>query len=269
MASVIERRRSLHRRIEEGGRHTRLLESQLQQLQPLAAIGAASSMIAHEINNLLTPVGNYAELALNHPEDRELADKALRKTVLSCQRASKVMRSVMAVAHGKTQEKATALLRPLIEEVFTCLARDFSRDNIDVRIDVPADLEVRAVLVQIQQVVMNLVLNAREAMLDRGGTLVIRAEARPEAVSIEVRDTGPGIPASILDRIFEPFFSTKHPNGRAGECSGTGLGLAFCRTVVEAHDGHICVQSEPGQGTVFQIVLPRPGPDGDRPAHPA
>jgi len=266
LASVIERRRSLHRCIEEGGRQTRILESQLQQLQPLAAIGSASSMIAHEINNLLTPAGNYAELALNHPDDRELAEKALRKAVLSCQRASKVMRSVMAVAHGQTQDKATGSLRPLIEEVFTCLARDFSRDKIDVRIEIPADLEISGSLVQIQQVVMNLVLNAREAMLERGGTLWVRADAEPGAVRIEVRDTGPGIPASVLGRIFEPFFSTKRKNGRAGECSGTGLGLAFCKTVVEAHDGRLGVQSTPGQGTVFEVVLPRPGSSGDRPA---
>jgi len=269
LASVIERRRSLHKSFEERGRLNQALQSQLQQLQPLAAIGSASSMIAHEINNLLTPVGNYAELALDHPDDRDLADKALRKAMLSCQRASKVMESVMAMAHGRRQDKVTALLRPLIEEVFTCLARDFSKDKIEVRIEVPADMEVHAVPVQVQQVVMNLVLNAREAMLDQGGTLTIRAEATPEAVCIEVHDTGAGIPAETLDRIFEPFFSTKRPTGRAGECSGNGLGLAFCKTVVEAHDGHLCVRSRPGQGTVFRVSLPRPGPVADRPAHPA
>jgi two-component system NtrC family sensor kinase len=216
-------------------------------------------MIAHEINNLLTPLGNYAELALNHMEDRDLVQKALRKAVLNCQRASRVMESMMALARGRQQDKVWAPLKPLIEEVFVCLARDFSKDGITVRIEVPEDLEVLAVPVQIQQVVMNLVLNAREAMLDRGGTLTIHAGIQPDAVAIEVHDTGSGIPAHMLERIFEPFFSTKESAGRTGECFGTGLGLAFCKTVVEAHEGHLCAQSKSGEGTVFKISLPRPG----------
>ena len=265
MASVIERRRSLHKSLEEGQRHSEALQSQIQGLQPLAAIGSASSMIAHEINNLLTPLGNYAELALNHMEDRELVEKALRKAVLNCRRASRVMESMMALAHGRRQDKVLALLKPLIEEVFVCLARDFAKDGITVKIEVPDDLDVYAVTVQLQQVVLNLVLNAREAMLDRGGTLTIRAVPVPDAVTLEVSDTGVGIPAQTLERIFEPFFSTKHPAGRSGECFGTGLGLAFCKTVVEAHDGHLCVRSKPGEGTVFKISLPRTGSDGGSP----
>jgi signal transduction histidine kinase len=265
LASVIERRRSLHKSLQEGQQQTHVLQSQVEKLQPLAMIGSASSMIAHEINNLLTPLGNYAELALQHQDDRDLVEKALRKAVMSCQRASKVMQSMMAMAHGRTQDKVTAFLKPLIEDVFACLARDFSRDGITVKIEVPEDLEVHAVTVQLQQVVMNLVLNAREAMLDRGGTLTIRAQSLDEAVILEVRDTGSGIPAETLERIFEPFFSTKHPAGRPGECFGTGLGLALCKTVVDAHNGHLCVRSKPGGGTLFRISLPKPGSDEGSP----
>jgi len=268
LASVIERRRSLHKSLEDGQRQSQALQSQLNRLHPLATIGSASSMIAHEINNLLTPLGSYAQLALDHREDRDLVEKALRKAVLSCQRASRVMESMMAMAHGRRQDKVCALLKPLIEEVFVCLARDFTKDKITVKIEVQEDLSVYAVPVQIQQVVMNLVLNAREAMLDRGGTLTICAQTQADTVLIEVCDTGGGIPAETLEKIFEPFFSTKHTTGRPGECFGTGLGLAFCKTVVEAHDGHLCVHSKPGEGTVFKISLPRPDSKGDSQACP-
>jgi signal transduction histidine kinase len=263
LASVIERRRSLHKSLVEGQKQSRTLQSQIDHLQPLATIGSASSMIAHEINNLLTPLGNYAELALNHLDDRDLVEKALRKAVMSCQRASKVMQSMMAMAQGRKQDRVTVSLRPLIEDVFLCLARDFTKDSITVKIEVPADLEIHAVPVQLQQVIMNFVLNAREAMLDRGGTLTLRAEAQPDAVVIEVRDTGAGIPAAVLERIFEPFFSTKTSAGRPGECYGTGLGLAFCKTVIESHEGRLCVRSKPGEGTAFVLSLPKAGLGGD------
>jgi len=265
LASVIEQRRSLHKSLEDGQLHNEALHAQIQRLQPLATIGSASCMIAHEINNLLTPLGSYAQLALDHLEDRDLVEKALHKAALSCQRASRIMEVMMAMAHGRQQEKVAALAKPLIEEVFVCLARDFTKDKITVHIEVPDDLEVYAVPVQLQQVVMNLVLNAREAMLDRGGTLTIRAQAQPDSVFIEVCDTGGGISAEVMEKIFEPFFSTKQSTRPAGECFGTGLGLAFCKTVVSAHDGHICVRSGPGEGTVFKISLPRPGSDGDSP----
>ena len=103
---------------------------------------------------------------------------------------------------------------------------------------------------------MNLILNAREAMLGRPGQLIVRAGETPEQTTIEVIDTGSGIPPENLDRIFDPFFTTKSPsqNGR----TGTGLGLAFCRRIIEEHRGTIEAHSRPGQGSTFTLRLPRP-----------
>jgi signal transduction histidine kinase len=214
-------------------------------------------MIAHEINNILTPFGTYADLALKHMEDKALVRKALEKAVLNCQRATKVMGSMLALANGDTQEKETVSLAGLIEEVFTCLCRDFGKDRIQLKIDIPNDLEVHVVVVQIQQVLMNLILNAREAMLARGGTLSLQAYGEADNTIIEIADTGSGIAPEAMQTIFEAFYSTKNSSESADECFGTGLGLAFCRLVIDKHQGSITVKSKQGEGTTFKIILPQ------------
>jgi signal transduction histidine kinase len=255
LASLIEKRRSLHRSVQKRQDENLHLKNQLCQLQPLANIGSASSMIAHEINNLLTPLGTYADLALLHLDDMGLVEKALRKAVVNCRRISQVMESVLALASGKEQRREDCSVEGLIEEVFTCLCRDFSKDAITVKIDIPKDLTIHIVPVQIQQVIMNLILNAREAMLEHGGTLTLSAARIGSQVRISVSDTGHGIPPEDLERIFSTFYSTKDSRESATECCGTGLGLAFCKTVVEAHQGDLTVESQPGQGTSFHLTL--------------
>ena len=258
MASITGKRLSLHRDLERRREETAALKSEVAELGHLANMGVASYMIAHEINNLLTPIGTYAGLALENPDDVELGKKALGKAVRNCERASKIMESMLALANGQNQEKENCRLVGLVEEVFGCLVRDFSRDGITVDKQIAADLEVWAVPAQIQQLLMNLILNAREAMLKRGGTLRIKAEQRAGAVEITVSDTGEGIEALDMKSIFEPFFTTKKegkaPSGRLG----SGLGLAFCKRVVEAHNGTISVESKPAEGSTFKIVLPKP-----------
>ncbi len=215
-------------------------------------------MIAHEINNLLTPLANYAALALNNPDDKSLVEKALEKTVQSCERASKIMESMLAMADGERQEKKNARLIALVEEIFTCLCRDFAKDGITVKIRIPEDLTVWAVPVQIQQVLMNLIFNARDAMLPRGGILSVKARESSDAVQIEVADTGCGIEPGDLKNIFESFFTTKTDGKRPSEHSGSGLGLAFCKKIVDAHGGCISVESKPAEGSTFAITLPKP-----------
>ena len=256
MAGLIQKRRSLHRHVEEGNQQNRSLQSQLCKLQPLANIGYASAMIAHEINNILTPFGTYAELALKHIDDRELVRKALEKAVLNCNRAAQVMESMLNMAHGKTQEKAPVSVVEMVEDVFICLCRDFQKDGISIRIDIPKPLKIQATRVQIQQVLMNLILNAREAMLSNGGSLTISARRAGRQVLITVADTGTGIPEAELDHIFSAFYSNKDSTAATDECFGTGLGLAFCRLVMDAHGGEIAVSSTPGKGTTFTLGLP-------------
>jgi signal transduction histidine kinase len=257
LTSIIQKRRSLHKKLAHTAHENDLLHLQVSQLQALANIGVATSMIAHEINNLLTPLWNYAALASSNPDDVQLAAKALQKTERGCKRASEVMQAILAVANGETREKLDTPLLPLVEEIFNCLCRDFSKDSITLTLDIPERLTVRAVPVEIQQVLMNLILNARDAMLGRGGYLTIAGRQQADIVHISVSDTGSGIAPENIDRIFDPFFTTKGgPKSAAG--SGSGLGLAFVKRVIDAHRGSISVKSEPGNGTTFLITLPAP-----------
>ncbi len=257
MTRIIEKRLSLHKSLAKQQEKNNTLKSQISRLQALANIGTTTCMIAHEINNLLTPLANYAALAINNPDDKALVEKALQKTVRNCQQAGKIMDSMLAVANGETEEKKNAKLSTLVEDIFTCLCRDFSKDQITVNIEIPQDLTVWAVPVQIQQVLMNLILNSRDAMLPQGGVLTIKAQDTAESVQIEISDAGCGISPDDLKNIFEPFFTTKADKKSTAETSGCGLGLAFCKKVIDAHDGTIKVESIPSKGTTFQISLPK------------
>jgi signal transduction histidine kinase len=263
LASITEKRLCLHGRLKYLQKQNIDLKSQLDKLQHLANMGTVSHMIAHEINNLLTPLKNYAVLALNNIDDKALSEKALQKTVQNCERASNIMESMLALANGKTQEKTYTELIALIEDVFACLCRDFSKDGITVEIRVPKGLMLWAVPVQIQQVLMNLILNARRAMLPRGGVLTIEAVEKSDVVEIEVADTGTGIEHVDLKRIFDPFFTTKNNKDMVSERSVTGLGLAFCKRIIDGHDGLISAESKSATGSKFKIILPKPQSGND------
>lgn len=257
MASIIDKRHALHSRLARQERENVALKSQNLRLQALANLGSATSMIAHEINNLLTPLANYAALAVQHPDDEELAAKALEKTRRNCERAAKIMSSVLMMANGQEEAMVTASLTEMVEEVFTCLCRDFSKDGITVRLQVPPDIELTCVPVQIQQLLMNLILNARDAMLPGGGMLTVAAMANGPEVEISVSDTGAGIAPDHIEKIFEPFFTTKSGSDSPATDSGSGVGLAFCRRVVDGHGGDIAVESCLGKGSTFRIRLPK------------
>jgi signal transduction histidine kinase len=141
--------------------------------------------------------------------------------------------------------------------VLLVLARDPQKDGIALRVQVQPDLYVWGDEVQLEQVLLNLLINARQAMLGKGGSLTIKAMRGEGAdeLKIQVIDTGPGIPEKLLPKIFQPFFTTKG-TAKKGEAKGTGLGLAICKEIIEHHKGNITVQSEVGKGTTFTIHLP-------------
>jgi signal transduction histidine kinase len=168
------------------------------------------------------------------------------------------MESILAIANSQRQKMENVRLTTLFEEVFTCLCRDFAKDGITVKTQIPEDLVVWAEPVQIQHVLMNLILNARDAMLPHGGILAIKAKESSDATYIEITDTGCGIEPANLENIFESFFTTKNDKNCPSECSGTGLGLAFCKMIIEAHNGCISVESKPAHGSTFKIILPKP-----------
>jgi signal transduction histidine kinase len=258
LTRIIEKRLSLHKHLANQQQQNDVLQSQFAALQALANIGTATCMVAHEINNLLTPVANFAALALKNPDDRPLSEKALQKIVHNCKHASKIMESMLTVANGQSQEKKNTLLIILVEDVFTCLCRDFAKDGITVNIQIPKDLAVWAVPAQIQQVLMNLILNARDAMLPHGGILTIKAGDAADAVQIELSDTGCGIEPASLKKIFQLFFTTKANERAPSQNSGSGLGLFFVKRVIDDHGGCVSVESKPAVGTTFKITLPKP-----------
>jgi len=255
LTSIIEKRRSLHGQLNEQRQRAEELERQISELEGLANLGSATAMIAHEMNNLLTPPANYAELALENPRDEVLREKALSKTVQNCRRASKVAESILALANCEHQGREQINLVHLLDELFACLCRDFRKDAITVQTEVPQELSIYGVGVQIQQVLMNLILNSRDAMLGSGGHLTIKAEESSDAVHIRVSDTGRGISPAELKDIFEPFFSTKKDGSSSSAGRSRGIGLSFCRKVIEAHKGTISVESRLNEGTTFLITL--------------
>ncbi|OHB56054.1 MAG: hypothetical protein A2Y12_17580 [Planctomycetes bacterium GWF2_42_9] len=255
MASIIEKRRSLNKEISEQLQQKKELEVRLTRLQALANLGTLTAMVAHEINNILTPLGNYASVALGRPGDKELTEKALKKTVHNSNRASEILESILSIVNGEAAEKKICRLKQLLGEVFSCISRDFEKDCIKVKQEIPEDLDISVVPVQMQQVLMNLILNAREAMLPGGGSLIIEAKDAGDSVIITVADSGSGISPENMAKVFQPFFTTKTPTSPAAR-AGAGLGLHFCKEIVESHNGTIEVESQ-GNGTKFTIILPK------------
>ena len=226
------------------------LEAQLRQLQPLANLGMAWAMTAHELNNLLTPIMTYAQLALKHPQDSELSEKALKKAERLSTQAGQILEKIMVLAHPGTNQVETCNVRALLNDVFGGIGRDFSKDGINLVLDVDAEFTVYADACSLRQVLMNLILNAYHAMRDKGGTLRIGACEEAEFYSIEISDTGHGIAPEKLHHIFTPFYTH-------GKHNGNGLGLAYCQKIIEAHGGCISAESEVGRGSRFRILLPK------------
>jgi signal transduction histidine kinase len=254
LTNILEKRLSVHRHLAQQTNLNDKLHEEIKQLQSLANVGMVSAMAAHEINNILTPLANYARLSMKYPDDTELAAKAIKKAIANTEKASKILQSLLALANGKPQNKDYYSLKGLIEEVFDCLGRDFTKDGIKVLIDIPRDLQLWTDSASLQQVFMNLILNARDAMIARGGTLKITAEKTSDSLLIRISDTGCGIESDNLKKIFEPFFSTKTRTDYRQ--SGAGLGLCFCKRIVQEHDGMISVESQPDKGTTFKVCIP-------------
>lgn len=234
------------------------LRDQARQAQRLASLGTAAAMLAHESNNLLTPVVAYAKYALEH-DDVEMMKKALNITLKQTATLSSMANRILGLAIDEAKSFESVPVRQCVEEAIACFCRDLSKDGITLNLEIDPDLKVWTESKQLVQVLFNLLLNARQAMGNHGGRITISAsETDDDRVSILIRDTGCGIPADQIEAIFEPFFTTKHQvqqNGRPG----SGLGLAICKDIITEHRGQIAVESEVGHGTTFTITLPSSG----------
>lgn len=226
------------------------LREQLRHAQRLASVGTMASMVVHEFNNILTPVVNYAELAKKKPA---LIDKALRIAAANGQRATDICQSILGLSQQAQQGRSRYEVRAIVREALTAMARDPQRDFIDLELNIPEHLTIVVRKIELQQVLLNLLINARSAVLARPAPRRIRvaADAGGNAVRLAVADNGKGIAPDVLPRIFEPFFTTRGNEG------GNGLGLAICRDIVQAMGGEISVDSEPDHGATFTLVLPQ------------
>ena len=247
---------ALQAQIDELARQFDRMQEQLRQSQKLASLGTTAAMIAHEFNNLFTPVVAYAQQALD-TGDVELMKTALTKTLDRTTAMRQMADRVIGLARQPAGGVRAINVRQLAENAVGCLCRDPAKDSITVNLQIDPGLTVRANENQLLQVMFNLVVNARQAMLGRRGRLTIdAAPAGEEQVEINVRDTGCGISRENMSQIFEPFFSTKHDADKPDR-RGLGLGLSISRGIIEDLGGTITVASEVNVGTTFTIHLPK------------
>lgn len=229
------------------------LRRQLRHAQRLAAVGTMAAMVAHEFNNILTPIINYAQLAKSNPA---MVKKAITRASEGGLRASEICKALLGLTREQSGEACEENLANLIEEVLAAMARPPQRDNIELVMDVPKDMTIITRRCELQQVFLNLIINARTVLLKKAGPRRIEFTVHQEgsALAVDVCDNGAGIAPEIIDRIFEPFFSTLPES--EDQSDGHGLGLAICREILSSMDGQITVASTPAEGATFTVRLP-------------
>jgi signal transduction histidine kinase len=246
-------------RLESAERALIELQHQLERTQRLATLGTLASTIAHEFNNLLTPMLGYAQYALGHLDDATLTKTALERTVTGAERASQIAASILAFATDDADAPigtGFSNVAAVVQDALHCLARDPRQDGIGLTLRIDPNLQVSLPPAALQQVLLNLLLNACKAM-PRGGQLIVEAcgtwNGDLPAATIRVQDTGCGIDPVLLPHIFTPFVSA-FPRAHEHK-AGAGLGLAVCKQVVERAGGTIHVESAVGVGTTFTVTL--------------
>ncbi len=247
------------------------LEAQLRQTQKMEAIGALAGGIAHDFNNILFPIVGYTEmLADDIPEDSPMQDN-VQEILIATKRARDLVEQILAFSRQNDQEIRPIRIQSILKEAIK-LSRSTLPSTIEIRQDIDAGADaVLADPTQIHQIIMNLVTNAYHAMEDDGGALTLalknvnaHAGALPVGladdgayVCLTVTDTGAGMDRKTLEKIFDPYFTTKEKG------KGTGLGLAVVHGIVNSCGGAVAVQSDPGRGTAFDVYFPTYAQDGE------
>ena len=255
----IDEATALHRQLEIARlRHAAEvteLRRQVLEARKLAGLGELLGTTTHEFNNALTTILNYAKLGLRH-RDQPTRDKALERILSAGTRAAKITASVLGMSRSGSTRFEPVNLHLLIEDVLVLLERELMKYRVQVEREFAPVPKVSGNPGQLQQVLLNLLVNARQAMAG-GGRLILRLSLDEASglVDLMVRDTGCGMTPDVMRRIFEPRFSTKSGPDETGK-GGTGLGLSACKEIVDAHRGRIRVESAPGKGTAITIRLP-------------
>ena len=249
----------------------RELEDKLKQAQKMESIGTLAGGIAHDFNNILSSIIGYTELAQRQSNSPAVVERLLNGALKGTERAKQLVRQILTFSRKGVSERVPIVLADVVKE-----GLDLLRSSLPSTISIQESLTSRSCVhadpTQMHQIIMNLGTNGYQAMLDNGGTLVVRLDEehinmRGEArvidiepgwyLHLSIQDTGRGMDKETLDRMFDPYFTTKGPE------SGTGLGLAVVHGIVKNHGGHIAVYSEPEIGTTVDIYLPVSASDSD------
>ncbi len=257
-----EAARTLEQKVEERTRQLREAEAEATQHEKLAAVGLLASGVAHEINNPLTGVLTFSHLVRQKMADGSAEAEDMDLVIRETKRCASIVRRLLDFARQKTPEMKFTNLNTVIEDAKRFIERSAHLHDTVITIELDPDLpQVWADEDQMKQVVMNMLVNAQHAT-EGGGSISIRSRRHPvpmspepgaepvEMVEISILDTGCGIPQRDLQRIFDPFFTSKEVG------KGTGLGLSVSHGIVEAHGGTIKVESTVGKGSAFRVYLP-------------
>jgi signal transduction histidine kinase len=242
------------------------LQLQLRQAQKMEAIGTLAGGIAHDFNNILQAIIGYTEITLFQIKEQTKAKDSLNEIIKACDRAKDLINQILSFSRRKEQKRKPIQISLMVKEVLKLIKASFPA-TIDIRQNIHPDSGmVEADPIQIHQIMMNLCTNSYHAMREKGGTLEVvlrpveilsesageNSELTPGAyVELVVKDNGYGISADKIDRIFEPYYTTKE----MGE--GTGLGLAVVHGIIKSYGGAIKVHSQPGKGSAFHVYFPR------------
>jgi len=249
---LIEWGKTLEKKVEERTKELTEMQSHLVQSEKLASLGKLAAGIAHEINNPLGGILIYSHLLLEDTDKKNPQYDNLKKIVKETTRCKDIVKGLLQFARPKDPEMILTDINEILENSLYIMERQVLFQNINLKKEYSTDLpKIVADSAQLQQVFMNIIINAAEAM-DGDGTLSIRTflGGDGKSVQIEFTDTGHGIKEEDKKRLFEPFFSTKEVG------KGTGLGLAISYSIIQKHEGEIKVSSQEGKGSTFTVVIP-------------
>jgi two-component system, LuxR family, sensor kinase FixL len=251
----ITERKAAEAALRESQSRLQELHAELLHVSRLSAMGQMAAMVAHELNQPLTAISNYMEAVaalldrgseLPVPRLRNAVDRAGEQAV----RAGQIIQQLRGFVSRRDSEKRIEAVTPLVKEAAELALLGIKQKGISIRVeDDLADAVVLADKIQIQQVLLNLVRNAAEAVADQERRdIALFTEMQGETIQISVIDTGPGLPPEVQAKLFQPFVSTKK--------TGMGVGLSICQTIITAHNGRLWAEPNPEGGTIFRLTLP-------------
>jgi PAS domain S-box-containing protein len=249
----ITQRKRIEQDLEERSQQLRLFEEKLREAEKLMLIGLVSSEIAHEVGTPLNIISGRVELIAEREQSNERTQKDIKVISQQIDRIAKIIHDRLEITRKKTGQSGDINFHQLFSSLFEFLSIQLQRSETQLECQLPKTLVVRGDEDQLQQVFLNILINAIQSMGKNGKLRVCFSELREDGVDfvdIGIQDTGKGIPEENLQKIFDPFFSTKKGQG------GTGLGLSVAREIVKQHGGYIRVDSKVNHGSTFHILLP-------------